>query len=192
VEVELGFLDDVEADIGSAITLYEARVELGEHAIRRGTDLRTVIDQVASPDVRALLEAHVAPGADRPVSERRYRDAVGRGRRDLRARLADVFHRHGVDVLLAPTTPLPAAPLGTGAGARAKAVGTVELDGRTVPTFETYIHHTGPMATAGLPGVTLPGGTAGDLPVGLALDALPGADRVLLAVALLVEEVIGA
>ncbi|WIY00987.1 hypothetical protein QRX60_44240 [Amycolatopsis mongoliensis] len=50
------------------------------------------------------------------------------------------------------------------------------LDGRRLPTFETYIRNTGPGSIAGLPGVTVPASTS-SLPVGierLLSEALPG------------------
>lgn len=79
-----------------------------------------------------------------------------------------------------PTTLLPARPIGDDAD--------VELNGKRVATFSTYLHNTRPMATAGIPGLSLPIGlTAAGLPSGLEFDAPEGQDRALLSFALAVE-----
>ena len=61
-----------------------------------------------------------------------------------------------------------------------------------MPTMMTYIQNTDPGSTAGLPGISLPIGlTKEGLPVGLALDTLPGRDEKLLAIANAIEPLFG-
>jgi indoleacetamide hydrolase len=102
----------------------------------------------------------------------------------LQAAYRQAFVDNGLDALVLPTTPLPARQIGQDE--------TVELNGRPVPTFFTYIRHTDPGAGAGIPGLSLPAGLTRDgLPVGLELDGLAGSDRALLAIGLAVEEELG-
>jgi indoleacetamide hydrolase len=75
---------------------------------------------------------------------------------------------------------------------RAPPATLVELNGRRVPTFFTYIRHTDPGANAGLPGLSLPAGLTRDgLPVGLELDGPAGSDRAMLGLGLAVERELG-
>ena len=86
----------------------------------------------------------------------------------LQAAYRQAFVDNGLDALVLPTTPLPARQIGQDE--------TVELNGRPVPTFFTYIRHTDPGAGAGIPGLSLPAGLTRDgLPVGLELDGRRGA-----------------
>jgi mandelamide amidase len=89
-----------------------------------------------------------------------------------------------VEALVFPTTPRTAAPIGEDE--------TVELNGRQVPTFGTFIRNTDPGSNASLPGVSLPAGLASGLPVGLALDGPIGTDRRLLSIAAAVEAILPA
>jgi Asp-tRNA(Asn)/Glu-tRNA(Gln) amidotransferase A subunit family amidase len=67
------------------------------------------------------------------------------------------------------------------------------VNGKTVPTFFTFIANTDPGSNAGIPGLTLPMGVTSDgLPVGLALDGPAGSDRRLLGVGLALEPLLGA
>ena len=68
----------------------------------------------------------------------------------------------------------------------------MELNGKQVPTFLTYIRNTDPGSNAGIPGLSLPVGlTNAGLPVGLELDGPVNSDRRLLAIGLSPERVFG-
>jgi len=80
-----------------------------------------------------------------------------------------------------PPTPMPARPIGQDE--------TVELNGKQVSTFLTFVRNTLVGAAAGLPGIVIPAGmTENGLPVGVEIDAPPGADRKLLSIAGAIEE----
>ena len=82
--------------------------------------------------------------------------------------------------MIFPTTPMPARPIGEDE--------TVEVNGKRVPTFFTYIRNTDPASNAALPGLSLPVGlTRSGLPVGIELDAPSGHDARLLAIGLAYE-----
>ena len=71
-------------------------------------------------------------------------------------------------------------------------VAEVELNGKKVSTFTTYLHNTRPITTAGIPGLSLPIGlTNGGLPVGLELDGPFGSDRSLLSLGMSMEKLFG-
>jgi aspartyl-tRNA(Asn)/glutamyl-tRNA(Gln) amidotransferase subunit A len=98
-------------------------------------------------------------------------------------RLAEVRGRagallDGVDILLLPTVPVPAPPLGV----RDADIGA----GWTSPR-EALLAHTVPFSVLGLPAVSLPVPAPGPLPVGVQLVGAPGADESLLACARTVE-----
>src|SRR5207247_3785360 len=93
---------------------------------------------------------------------------------------ASYFADNGVAAMVFPTTVLPARPIGQDQ--------TVELNGRQVDTFTTYIRNTDADAVAGIPGLALPAGrTRSGLPVGMELDGPMGSDRLLLSVGLALE-----
>jgi mandelamide amidase len=136
-----------------------------------------LVAQVASPDVKGLLQSLLGEGA---VPEAVYRHAIDVQRPALQAAYRDYFRGHDVAALLFPTTPLPAAPIGHDE--------TVLLNGEAVPTFLTFIRNCSPASVAGIPGISLPAAmTRAGLPVGLELDAPHGADARLLAIAQAVE-----
>lgn len=68
---------------------------------------------------------------------------------------------------------------------------TVELNGRQVPTFQTFVRNTAPASGAGIPGLAIPAGLSEDgLPVGLEIDGPVMSDRGLLAIGLAIEGVL--
>jgi mandelamide amidase len=83
-----------------------------------------------------------------------------------------------VDAFVLPTTPLPAARIGEDDVAL--------MDGRSWPTFDSYVRHCGPATILGLPSLSLPAGCVAEqgdvLPVGLMLDGPRGSDRRLLSI----------
>jgi mandelamide amidase len=106
-----------------------------------------------------------------------YKEAIAVHRPALQAALEGYFQRHDVAAIIFPTTPMPARPIGEDE--------TVEVAGRRVPTFFTYIRNTDPASNAALPGLSLPIGLTRDgLPVGIELDAPSGRDHALLAIGL--------
>jgi mandelamide amidase len=139
-------------------------------------DARHLAAAVASPDVRAIL-GHLAGGAG--PDEAAYAAALAEVRGRLQPAWARAFSDHGVDALVLPTTPIPAARIGED--------DTVQMDGRTWPTFDSYVRHCGPASILGLPSISLPAGCVEEngvlLPVGLMLDGPRGSDGRLLSIA---------
>ncbi|MBS0393742.1 MAG: indoleacetamide hydrolase [Proteobacteria bacterium] len=183
VEADLPGLGASYAAAG-AISYYEQRRDLDAYLESAGLGLTTreVAASIASPDVRAIYQRDVLGEAAVPVNA--YREAMDVHRPRLQALYRDYFRDHRVAAIALPTTVLPAQPIGADA--------MVELNGREVPTFATFLRNTRIMTLAGIPGLSVPAGSApGGLPVGLELDAPEGADRELLALGLAVEATLG-
>lgn len=182
IEVPLPALAGLNEAAGFPIALYEFVRDMGDYLqyAQRGVSLRQLVDAIGSPDVAAIVQPLLGEGA---VPEAVYAQAL-QARRGLQAVYAEAFAAHGVRALLFPTTALTAAPVGRDV--------TVQLNGEELPTFAAFIRNTDPGSNAGIPGVTLPAGLAGGLPVGLGLDGPAGSDRGLLALAAAVEAVLPA
>jgi mandelamide amidase len=167
-----------------AISYYEQSRDLDAYLAAAGSVLSTrdVAARIASPDVRAIFDTDVL-GAT-AVTADSYRQAMDVHRPRLQAAYERHFRELRLDALALPTTALPARPIGEDQD--------VELNGRRVPTFATFLRNTRVMTIAGIPGLSIPAGlTASGLPVGLELDAPAGADRGLLGLGIAVEAVLG-
>jgi indoleacetamide hydrolase len=184
--VRVADAQELDAECGLLIILYEIARELPAYlATLPGPEsaltLADVLEQVASPDVRAALEVAVAGG----ITDEAHRDNLTTRDRLRAAYAAALDPPDGgrLDALVYPTVPLPAPPVGED--------DTTELDGRQVSVFLTTIQNTGPGSTAGMPSISLPAGaTAAGLPVGLSLEGLPGEDATVLAAAGRVESIL--
>jgi Asp-tRNA(Asn)/Glu-tRNA(Gln) amidotransferase A subunit family amidase len=185
VEVDVAGAHELDAECGFPIVFFEIAQDLPAYLAtlpgpERELTFADVMALVASPDVRGGLEVAAGGG----FTEETYRQALATRDR-LRAAYAAALRPDGgrLDALVYPTVPLPAPPVGDDA--------TTELNGRQVPVFLTTIRNTGPGSTAGMPAISLPAGaTDAGLPIGISLEALPGADAALLAVARQVEQLI--
>jgi mandelamide amidase len=180
VDVELPRLAEFNGAAGFPIALYEFVRDMGYYLryARRGVTLQELVDGIGSPDVAAVVKPLMGEGA---IPEAVYLQAM-EARVKLQAVYAAAFASSGAQALLFPTTALTAAPIGQDE--------TVMLNGRPCPTFPAFIHNTDPGSNAGIPGITLPAGLAGGLPVGLALDGPARGDRQLLALGAAIEAVL--
>ncbi len=176
VEVDLPEIAELTAAVGFPVVFHEGRVDLDAYLEAAGLDLRLadIVPQVASPDVKGLLEGLVAQPPSAAAAA--WKEAMEVHRPRLVAAYRDGIAGNGLDALVFPTTPLPAPPVGDDS--------ETLLNGAMVPTFMTTIRNTDPASNAGAPGISLPAGlTKAGLPVALELDGVPGGDRALLAVA---------
>lgn len=167
--------------VSFVVALYEPRRDLRAYLQRSNSRVtfEELVAAVSSPDVRATMEGMVTVGGQ--VAEDAYIKARDYHRPLLIENFATYFARNRVDATIFPTTPLTARPIGDDE--------TVLMNNRRVPTFPTFIRNTDPGSNAGVPGVTIPVGLGSDgLPIGIALDGPPGADRRLLAIAAAVEK----
>lgn len=179
VEADIPDAARLDNEAGFPIALYETIVDLDAYLAEHGSTMRyaDIVAQVASPDVKGLLQSLLGEGA---VPEAAYRHALNVQRPQLQAAYSDYFKRHDLSAVVFPTTPLPAALIGEDE--------TVTLNGQVVPTFPTFIRNCSPASVAGIPGISLPAAmTRAGLPLGLELDGPQNADARLLAIARAVE-----
>lgn len=138
-----------------------------------------LVDGVASPDVRAILQSE----QQSPVSAEEYQ-AAQRHTGLARAEYARLLDRYDLDALVFPTTPAPAPLITTGA--------TLNHLGKHFSTFELYTRNTGPGTVLGAPMVTIPARvSAGALPVGVTVQGRRFDDRHTLELGALVEAALG-
>ncbi len=169
-------LFEFEEQCGFMIALTEAKQQLIGLARSTGCDLAGFSKKISSPDVRTIVSS--LNDFDEPDA---YQRAMGDTRPALQQAYRTIFNQ-GADIIMMPTTPLTAAPIGQDE--------TVNLRGRQVPTFSTYARHTAPASVAGVPSVSIPiGFTDEGLPVGLMLEAPAGQDRRLLTIAQVLSDI---
>jgi mandelamide amidase len=182
VEADIPDVGALDQAAGFPIALYETVVDLNRYLAdhETGLDYAKVVAQVASPDVKGILQSLLGEAA---VPEPAYREALSVHRPKLQKTCADYFKRERVEAVIFPTTPLPAAKIGEDE--------TTMLNGAAVPTFFTFIRNTSPGSVAGIPGLSLAAGlTPSGLPVGMEVDAPAGTDRRLLAIGLAIEAIL--
>jgi indoleacetamide hydrolase len=185
IEADLGGIGDINNKISFPIALYEVGPDLTAYLAAEGggNSFDSVVASITSKDVAGAF------ASAKTIPQEVYEAAIKTGRPQLQKLYADYFQANGVDAVLFPTTPLPARPINIG-GDTGK--DTVELNGKEVPTFPTYIRNTDPGSNAGIPGLSLPAGlTKSGLPVGLELDGPVGSDRRLLALGMTIETEFG-
>jgi Asp-tRNA(Asn)/Glu-tRNA(Gln) amidotransferase A subunit family amidase len=171
--------------LASRIALYEVGPDLTAYLAAEGNGIGfdQVVAGIASKDVAGAF------AAAKTIPKEAYDAAIMTGRPQLQKLYANYFKANDVDAVIFPTTPLPARPINPD-GDTGK--DTVELNGKEVPTFPTYIRNTDPGSNAGIPGLSLPAGlTKSNLPVGLELDGPVGSDQRLLALGLAIETALG-
>lgn len=179
VEVDIDGLAELNEKVGFPLVIYESRQLLIDYLAEYlpGTSLTDLIEKIASPDVKSVMGA-VQSAA---ISEADYRVALTEYRPQLQRAYRQYFRSNKLDGMIYPTTPLTARPI-------ANSIDTVELNGKQVPTFATYIHNTDPSSNAGIPGLTLPLAVAANgVPIGIEIDGPEGSDQRLLAIGAAVE-----
>ncbi|MFZ6648858.1 amidase family protein [Undibacterium sp. TJN25] len=140
------------------------------------------IYQDLDPDIKGVWNSIVLPGGPGYSSDEKFSNVLKKDRPELQRRFAQmVFNR--ADCIIFPTTPCAAPAI---ANQRKFIVGSKEHP------YLVLARNTIPGSCAGLPGISLPAGLSQQgLPVGIEIDAAPGQDRNLLALAQNIESVIG-
>jgi indoleacetamide hydrolase len=184
--VESDGFDDIvrlHESCSEGIVLAEIRDGLESWLRTHDLDLTAadVIREVASPSLRDRLAVLL----ETPDEARHaYRNLIEVVRPALQRAYATYFARDPIDVLVYPTTPATARPIGQET--------SILVNGRAVPTFATYSRNTNLGANAGLPSVSIPIGLSGEgLPIGLSFEGPSGSDLQVLRVARAAQELFG-
>ncbi|MEE1926691.1 amidase family protein [Streptomyces sp. TRM 70351] len=165
--------DEHVAACGMTITLYETPPGVERYLSAAGlpSSFDGVAAQVAGRDVRAILD----PLRTRRVRYDAYQQALDR-RAALGHALSDYFRTHQVDALVVPTTTMTAPRLLPG--------DRIDHNGRIQPAFPALVRNCDISSVLGWPAITLPSlRDETGLPLGIDLQAPPGTEARLLAVA---------
>jgi len=174
VEVDLADIEMLNGAVSFPVVLYEVLRELSAYLYAHGSKLSVidVVEQVAGPGERGILQSQLGPDA---VPAAAYREALAVHRPRLQAAYDNYFADNNLAAMVVPTTPLPARPIGQDE--------TVELNGKQVPTFFTYIRNCDPPSNSGLPCLSVPAGlTKSGLPVGIELVGPASSDSIVLGI----------
>jgi mandelamide amidase len=178
-EVEVKHMD-LATPTGFTIVLAEC-VYLVEEYLKAFDPQATIekyLDQLG-PDVKGALGSQKGTPDSKPVPGYIY----ARSMREDRRRMISGFQEalSGLDALLLPTTPLPAAPIGDDV--------ETDLEGQKVNTFLTFIRNCDPVSVVGYPAISVPAGYGKTgLPIGLQIVARPWEDAKLLNMAYAFEQ----
>jgi indoleacetamide hydrolase len=186
IEVDMPELSRLNAAASFPVALYEAYDDLKAYLAQydTGRTVEQVAATIASKDVKATYDGLVIPrklpGPNGVVDAAPlYKAAMEQARPALHQHFVDTFRKHGIDALIAPTTPRVAE--------------LQRPEASSLETFLLFIRNTDPGSNAGLPGLTIPAGLgpATSLPVGISLDGPPNSDERLLAIGIAIEKVLG-
>jgi Asp-tRNA(Asn)/Glu-tRNA(Gln) amidotransferase A subunit family amidase len=136
------------------------------------------------PDIKAMWDQLVMPGAPDAISEEVYNAAINQARPAMQESYRSYFENHNVSALLFPAT-ASEAPL-----AKPDNPQQTMIDGKAVSIFIND-HNSSPGALAGQPGIVMPLAlNAQGLPLAVSLDGKTGQDRELMAVAKAISRLI--
>lgn len=165
---------------------YEMPRELARYLYQRhiNVTLPELIDAIASPDVKSILQAAYTKSVDDSPTPMEHQEAIRTITPNIVAQWHALFDDNAVDILMVPTTPLPARPI--------YAVEPyAELNGMWAPNYAYYGRTHGLDTVSRIPGISLPIGlNPAGLPIGLQFHARPLEDAALLQFALAAEGVL--
>jgi indoleacetamide hydrolase len=180
VEEDIPDVSHLDQAVSFVVVNYEARRELERYLAQTQSNISfdALVEQIATPEVKAL---YLAIGSGTLVSEEAYQKARYVHRPALQAAISGYLQTHRLDAYLIPSTCMTARPIGED--------DTVELNGKRVSTFVTFIRNADPSSNAGTPSITIPIGMSDTgMPIGAMIEGAAGTDRRLLAVALSLED----
>jgi indoleacetamide hydrolase len=185
VPVEMPHLEDLNAQVGFPVALYEAYDDMKAYLGRYVPDvsIEVLASQIASVDVRGtyagLVLPRKLPGPNGLVDAKPvYQAAITQARPALQKLYADTFEQYRIEALIFPTAPHVAMLQGP--------------DASSLDNFSLYIQNTDPGSNAGIPGLSIPAGLgASGMPVGVEIDGPSGTDRRLLSIGLGMEAALG-
>jgi len=183
VNVELPNLEALNNNVSNPVALHEFITQLPQYLKKHntGVDINEIAANIKSPDVAGAVAFQQSPDAI-PLDV--YEQAINVYRPKLKGLYSDAFASYHVDAFIVPATPCAAQAIATSDE-------TVELNGKQVPTFPTYIRNTDPTSNAGLPSLAMPSGKTSDgRPIGILLDGPEHSDRRLLEIALSIESLL--
>jgi Asp-tRNA(Asn)/Glu-tRNA(Gln) amidotransferase A subunit family amidase len=187
VSIEMPEIGEITNSFGMYVALKEAKESIIQYLIEENTNvsIEDIAKNIKSPDVYSIMNDIVIPGqimdnTGKSLSlDAVYFEGITKKKDKLLRMFEKAFEDNGLDAIVFPTTIAVA--------------GDSNQNASKPENFSKYIRNTDPGSNIRMPGITLPAGLGqkSNLPVGLALDALPGNDLKLLAIAKNVEEILG-
>lgn len=179
IDVEVNDVEDTFINVARPVTVWEAPEEIERYLQESGSSLafEVLVDQIVGQDVKPYFQAMKTQKEELgPI----YRQAVDRWIPKLRSTYTRYFQTDGIDVMIYPTTPIPAGVVGED---------KLEIVGGREVWNGHYLLNTTPITLTGMPGLTLPiGRTALGLPVGLEIVGPRHSDNQLLSIGLAWED----
>jgi mandelamide amidase len=178
-EVEVNHMD-LATPTGFNIVLAECIYLIEDYlkAFDPEASIDKYLDQFG-PDVKGVLGSQKGTPESKPVPGYVYAKSVREDRNLMIAAFKEALS--GLDALILPTTPLPAAKIGDDV--------ETELQGKKVNTFLTFIRNCDPVSVVGYPAISVPAGySKTGLPIGLQIVARPWEEEKLLSMAYAFEQ----
>ena len=184
IEADVPGLETLIAAITMPVQIHDVVPSLKAWLTSSGAriDFDTMLAEV-SPDVLSVFNQFALPDAPNAIPDAHYAAARDVHLPALCALLANWFTAHKIDAMLLPATMSAATPIGADQVVR---IGDCDVPFRTVMG-----RNISPASTAGLPGLVIPAGLAGRLPIAIELDGPAGSDRKLLGIGLAIEALLG-
>jgi len=178
-EVEVKHMD-LATPCGFNIVLSESVYLVEDHL--KSFDPQATIDKYLTkfgPDVKGAFGGQKGTPDAKPIPGYLYVKALREDRIKMIAGFEEAMS--GLDALLLPTTPFPAASIGDDM--------ETELNGQKVDTFLTFIRDCDPVSVVGYPAISVPAGySKAGLPIGLQIVARPWEEVSLLCMAYAFEK----
>lgn len=179
IDIEVNDIEDNFINVARPITIWEAPEGIEMYLKESGSSLafEDLVDQIVGPDVKPYFQAMKDQREElRPI----YRQALDNWVPKLRSTYTRYFQTDGIDVMVYPTTPIPAGVVGEN---------KLEIVGDREVWNGHYLLNTTPITLTGMPGLTLPiGRTSLGLPIGLEIVGPAHSDSRLLSIGLAWEK----
>ena len=188
VEAEIPRLAELASKVTVPIVWYEARRSLQSflEEERAPVSLTQLVEGL-SPDLCEFVDRWLLEGSPEEITDQVYQDAIQKHRPVLQTTWHDYFREHRLTAVVSPVVRMPAPPIPK---VPASPGFDVEINGVMVPMRKAFAQNVTASSSAGLPGLVLPVGMTGGLPVGLELDGPSGSDRDLLALGMALERIL--
>jgi mandelamide amidase len=164
VPVDDAMIGEINESIQFPLPIYEFFIDFPRFLMNagRGEQFLDILAQIRDPAIKKILTAQLESPA---ISYTDYVQALMSKLR-LEKEYRALFSHHQLDLLAYPTVTCSAPLLSACADES---------------NFETFVRNTDPASNLAAPSISVPVAAAGELPVGLSFDALPGQDSFLLA-----------
>ena len=162
IEADIDNIFELEMASSFPAILFESVRELSVYLGKNASKITVseIIAEISDPAIKQMFAQQYSEEA---VTSDMYFGGIVENRPKLQQAYSNYFKENKLDAIVVPTTPIPA---------RSRLLSdvnkSVELNGREVDTFLTYIRNVSAASNVGLPALSIPAGLTGaGLPVGI-------------------------